>query len=88
MKHAIARTLLGALATLPLAVLGVFSAAGPSQGATVDGACPSNYTLVRANNDIRREVDARTGSIDGWVCALELNEAARYDRNLVDNMVG
>ena len=87
MQHAIARTVLGALATLPLAVVGVVSAASPSAGATMDGECPSNYTLVRANNDIRREIDARTGSIDGWVCALELNKAALYDRNLVDNMV-
>jgi hypothetical protein len=36
---------------------------------------------------LRRLVDALTGSIDGKVCALELNPNASFDRNLIDNMV-
>jgi hypothetical protein len=53
----------------------------------MDGACPPTYTLVSADSELRQRIDAATGSIDGYICALELNAHALSDRNLIDNMV-
>jgi hypothetical protein len=86
MTKAILKVMLATLAPMPL-LLGAAGAAEGADGAAVDGTCPPTYNLVPANSDLRRQLDALTGSIDGKVCALELNPNASFDRNLIDNMV-
>ena len=86
MKHAIARAVLGAFAIVPLVATGGTGVAAASSGAAVDGNCPPTYHLVPANSELRQRIDAATGSVDGVICAMELNERALSDRNLVDNM--
>jgi hypothetical protein len=60
--------------------------AAASSGEAVDGNCPPTYRLVPADSELRQRIDAATGSVDGFICAMELNERAFFDRNLVDNM--
>jgi hypothetical protein len=68
-----------------LAVSGV-PAATASAGTAVDGVCPPTYSVVPADSELRQHIDALTGSIDGVICAMELNAAVPFPRNLIDNM--
>jgi len=85
MKRVIARAALGAFAIVSLVATGGAGAAA-SSGAAVDGNCPPTYHLVPADSELRQRIDAATGSLDGVICAMELNEKALSERNLIDNM--
>ncbi len=75
-------------AVVPLvAGIGV-GAASASSGVAVDGGCPPTYSFVPADSELRQRIDAATGSVDGLICAMELNAHVPFDRNLIDNMVG
>ena len=86
MKHLSARAVLGIFAIVPIVVAGGVGVAAASSGKAVDGNCPPTYRLVPADSELRQQIDAATGSVDGFICAMELNERAFFDRNLVDNM--
>jgi hypothetical protein len=86
MKHLSARAVLGIFAIVPIVVAGGVGVAAASSGEAVDGNCPPTYRLVPADSELRQQIDAATGSVDGFICAMELNERALFDRNLVDNM--
>jgi hypothetical protein len=86
MKHLSARAVLGAFAIVPIIATGGAGVAAASSGAAVDGNCPPTYRLVPADSELRQRIDAASGSLDGVICAMELNENALFDRNLVDNM--
>ena len=87
MKRWCARAILGACATAPLvAVIGV-GAATASSGVAVDSGCPPTYSFVVADSELRQRIDAATGSVDGLICAKELNAHVPFPRNLIDNMM-
>jgi hypothetical protein len=86
MTHLHARVVVSALATVPLlALIGVDNATA-SSGVAVDGDCPPTYSFVPADSELRQRIDAATGSVDGVICAMELNVQVPFDRNLIDNM--
>ena len=87
MSHASTRAFLVAMVTVPIVTAGGVGVAVASSGVAVDGRCPLPYVLVPADNDLRQSIDAATGSVDGFVCALELNTNVPFPRNIIDNMV-
>ncbi len=86
MNHSVARPLLIAMAGTLVSATAVTGLAGPAAAATADGVCPPVYHAVPADTELRQRIDANTGSIDGIICAMELNEPVPHDRNLIDNM--
>jgi hypothetical protein len=86
MKHRSARILVCSITAVPFLALAVVPAATASSGAARDGVCPPTFVLTPADSELRRQIDATTGSIDGFVCAMELNVHAPHPRTLVDNM--
>ena len=86
MSHQSLRVLLGTVATVPVLAVGGAGAAVGSSGAAIDGDCPPTYSFAPADSELRQRIDAATGSVDGVICAMELNEQVPHDRNLIDNM--
>jgi hypothetical protein len=82
------RSILTAIILAPTAIVAVSGvpAARASSGAAADGVCPPTYSVVPADSELRQRIDAATGSIDGVICAMELNDHVPHPRNLVDKM--
>ncbi|MDX6326222.1 MAG: hypothetical protein QOK15_2576 [Nocardioidaceae bacterium] len=86
MKHRRAAASLSVSVVVPILALSGVPAAHASAGVAVDGVCPPTYSVVPADSELRKRIDAATGSIDGVICAMELNDHAPFPRNLIDNM--